>query len=346
MTINQPKKQKIALVTGAAGFIGYHLSRKLLDEGWRVVGLDCISDYYDVSLKMCRNGMLEEFSGYRFVQKKIETPGVLLKLFKEEKPNIVIHLAAQAGVRYSVENPRAYLESNIIGTFELLEAAKKYPPEHLLLASTSSVYGSNTEMPYKETDKADHQMSFYASTKKSTESLAHSYAHLYNLPTTMFRFFTVYGPWGRPDMALFKFTKAILEGEKIDIYNYGNMMRDFTYIDDLIEGVWLLIHAKPRKNDNGVVSCLDKYGSSPVAPFRVVNIGNSRAVQLMDFIKSIENALGKSAKKNLMDIQAGDVPATWADAKLLKKLTKYEPTTDIETGVFKFVEWYRKYFRV
>lgn len=242
-------KQKTALVTGSAGFIGYHISKKLLDEGWCVIGLDCMSDYYDVSLKERRESMLLQNASYRSVHEKVETPNVLFNLFEAERPNIVIHLAAQAGVRFSIENPRSYMESNIIGTFELLEAARAFPPKHMLLASTSSVYGSNEKMPYNETVRADEQMSFYAATKKSTENMAHSYAHLFELPITMFRFFTVYGPWGRPDMALFKFTKAILNGEPIDVYNQGDMSRDFTYIDDLINGMCLLIDSMRRPGD-------------------------------------------------------------------------------------------------
>jgi UDP-glucuronate 4-epimerase len=340
------EKQKIALVTGSAGFIGYHISRRLLDEGWRVVGLDCMSDYYEVSLKEQRENMLLQYASYRSVHEKVETQNVLMDLFDEERPDVVIHLAAQAGVRYSIENPRAYLESNINGTFELLEAARAFPPEHMLLASTSSAYGANEEMPYRETVKADHQMSFYAATKKSTENMAHSYAHLFNLPITMFRFFTVYGPWGRPDMALFKFTKAILNGDAIDVYNHGDMSRDFTYIDDLVHGMRLLIEAIPETSEKSEAKAGAADSKSHVAPFRVVNIGNSQPSQLLDFIAAIEKSIGIEALKNFMPMQAGDVPATWADAALLETLTGYVPTTDIVTGVHNFVGWYREYYNV
>lgn len=333
-----------ALVTGSAGFIGYFVCRSLLEEGWRVVGLDCLSDYYDVSLKHQREAELVPYSGYRSVHGLVEERGLLASLFDEERPDTVIHLAAQAGVRYSIDNPRVYLESNIIGTFELLEAARAFPPKHMLLASTSSAYGANAQMPYAETDRADHQMSFYAASKKSTESIAHSYAHLFNLPTTMFRFFTVYGPWGRPDMALFKFTKAILNDEPIDVYNFGDMKRDFTYVEDLVRAIRLLIDAVPVRSAGAKLQPGDSL--SPVAPFRVVNIGNSDAVQLTDFIGAIEAAVGRSAVKNLMPMQAGDVPATWADASLLKSLTGYAPKTSVNEGVRKFVKWYREYYGV
>lgn len=335
---------RTALVTGSSGFIGFHLCRRLLDEGWRVLGLDNLSDYYDVSLKERRQAMLCQHAGFSVVNDSVETPGLMLRLFDEHRPDVVVHLAAQAGVRYSIENPRSYLESNIVGTFEILEAARAFPPAHMLLASTSSAYGANTEMPYREVMKADHQMSFYAATKKATESMAHSYAHLFGLPVTMFRFFTVYGPWGRPDMALFKFTKAILEGRPIDVYNYGDMKRDFTYVTDLVEAIRLLIDAVPVRPADGVVAEGDSL--SPVAPWRVVNIGNSEPVQLTDYIAAIETATGRVAERNLMPMQAGDVPATWADTTLLQSLTGYHPKTRVPEGVKAFVDWYRDYYQV
>ena len=340
------KVKKVALVTGSAGFIGFHISRHLLNEGWRVVGIDCLSDYYDISLKKSREAILHEKADYTSVHEKVETPGLLRKIFQEEQPVVVIHLAAQAGVRYSIENPRAYLESNIVGTFELLEAAKEYPPEHLLIASSSSAYGANNEMPYREIDKADHQISFYAATKKSAENMAHSYSYLHRLPTTMFRFFTAYGPWGRPDMAIFKFTKAILSGEKIDVYNFGELSRDFTYIDDLVKGISLLINVIPSGKPSKLENKEKSDGDSPVAPFRIVNIGNSKSEKLTDFIVSLEKALDRQAIKNFLPMQAGDVRATWADSSVLEHLTGYQPNTDISDGVLNFVKWYRSYYHV
>lgn len=339
-----PTAPRTALVTGSSGFIGYHLCLRLLAEGWRVVGIDNLSDYYDVRLKQRRQAMLSQHPGFSVRNDAIETPGVMRELFVTHRPDVVVHLAAQAGVRYSIENPRSYLESNIAGTFEILEAARAHPPAHMLLASTSSVFGANTEMPYAEVAKADHQMSFYAATKKATEAMAHSYAHLFDLPVTMFRFFTVYGPWGRPDMALFKFTKAILAGEPIDVYNHGDMKRDFTYVTDLVEAIRLLIDAAPVRPEGGLVEPGDSL--SPVAPWRVVNIGNSEPVQLTDFIAAIEAATGRTAARNLMPMQPGDVPATWADAELLKRLTGYAPKTRVPEGVKAFVAWYRDYYGV
>ncbi|MFY0659536.1 MAG: SDR family NAD(P)-dependent oxidoreductase [Shimia sp.] len=338
-------QQRTALVTGTAGFIGFHTAERLLQEGWKVVGLDAITDYYDVTLKERRHAILKQSGLFTAVEDRLEGDGVLMGLFAEHKPDVVIHLAAQAGVRYSIDAPRSYVEANLVGTFELLEAARAYPPQHMLLASTSSAYGANTEMPYAETHKTDNQMSFYAATKKANEVMAHSYAHLYHLPTTMFRFFTVYGPWGRPDMALFKFTKAILEGSPIDIYNHGDMSRDFTYIDDLVTGIVNLIEAVPEAEEARDVA---RSGDSlsPVAPWRVVNIGNGQPVQLMKYVAAIEAALGQEAKKNFMDMQPGDVPATWADASLLEQLTGTIPQTPVEEGVAKFVAWYREYYSV
>ena len=261
-------------------------------------------------------------------------------LFAEYRPEIVTHLAAQAGVRYSLEAPRTYVEANLCGTFELLEAARYTPPRHMLLASTSSAYGANTKMPYAETDEANHQMSFYAATKKATEAMAHSYAHLYDLPITMFRFFTVYGPWGRPDMALFKFVKAILEGHPIDVYNHGQMKRDFTYIDDLVEAVHALAEHAPKASLGACDSL------SPVAPFRTVNIGKSEPDSLFDFISAIETALGQKAQQNLIDMQPGDVPATWSDTTLLKALTGRVPLTPLSVGVPAFTKWYKEYYGI
>ena len=331
-----------ALVTGSSGFIGYHLCQLLLDDGFDVVGFDALDDYYDVQLKERRQANLLQSGSFKVVNDRLEADGVLHDLIAKEKPDYVIHLAGQAGVRYSIDEPRSYVNANLIGTFNLLEAVRATPVKHLLLASTSSAYGANTQMPYTETDKADTQMSFYAATKKSNEVMAHSYAHLYDIPTTMFRFFTVYGPWGRPDMALFKFTKAVLNGDPIDVYNHGDMKRDFTYVTDLVRGIRLLLDAAPERLDE----VPEGDSLSPVAPHRIVNIGNGEPVQLMAFIEAIEKALGQEAKKNFMDMQPGDVPATWADGALLKSLTGYTPQTDVETGVKAFVEWYRDYYDV
>lgn len=328
-----------ALVTGSSGFIGFHLCRRLLAEGWQVTGLDAMTAYYDVALKERRRGMLLQSPGFRSVEARVETPGVMAGVMAGlvEGAEVVIHLAAQAGVRHSIEAPRSYVEANLLGTYEVLEAARAHPPAHLLIASTSSVYGSNTAMPYAEGDRADHPMSFYAATKKAGEGMAHAYAHLYGVPTTLFRFFTVYGPWGRPDMALFKFTRAILSGEPIEIYNHGDMRRDFTFIDDLVEGIVRLIAAVPEVGEEG---------ASPVAPWRVVNIGNGAPVGLMDFVAAVEAATGRVAEKRFLPMQPGDVPATWADASLIESLTGPLPRTDVREGVQRFVDWYREYYGV
>ncbi len=334
---------RTALVTGSAGFIGYHLCTRLLADGWRVIGIDAMTDYYDVRLKERRQAMLLQTPGFSTHADRIEAPGVLHDMLDQARPDAVIHLAAQAGVRYSIDNPESYVEANLIGTFRLLEAIRAFPPSHSLLASTSSVFGANTDMPYAETAKADTQMSFYAATKKANEAMAHSYAHLYDLPITMFRFFTVYGPWGRPDMALFKFTKAILEDLPIDVYNHGDMRRDFTYVTDLVDGIVRLIDAVPGRPATPLdVPMGDSL--SPVAPYRIVNIGNSDSVPLTDFIAAIEDATGRRATRNYMDMQPGDVPATWADASLLQSLTGYRPQTPVAVGVARFVEWYREYY--
>lgn len=332
-----------ALVTGSAGFIGYHTAQRLLAEGWEVIGVDAMTDYYDVELKRRREALLIQTPGFRAIHERIETPGFLMDLMAETTPDIIIHLAAQAGVRYSIEEPRTYVEANLAGTFELLEATRAHPPRHMLLASTSSVYGANTDMPYGETDKADSQMSFYAATKKANEAMAHSYAHLYGLPTTMFRFFTVYGPWGRPDMALFKFTRAILEGRPIDVYNHGEMQRDFTHVGDLVEAVVRLIDAVPERPGEGE-AVAEGDSLSPAAPFRIVNIGRSAPERLTDFIAAIERATGREAQRTLMPMQPGDVPATWAETTLLQRLTGYVPATPLDEGVEEFVAWYRGYY--
>jgi len=332
---------KRILVTGTAGFIGFHLAKLLLAEGFIVHGYDGMSDYYDVTLKQRRHQMLLQSPGFSATEALLEDGETLDRVFDDFKPDVIVHLAAQAGVRYSLENPRAYLDANVIGTFNVMEAARRLEVQHLLMASTSSVYGANTEMPFIETEKADTQLTIYAATKKANESMAHAYAHLWNLPTTMFRFFTVYGPWGRPDLALYKFVDAILDDRPIDIYNHGDMYRDFTYVDDLVRAIRLLIDAVPVRPEDGVVPEGDSL--SPVAPYRVVNIGNSDKVRLLDFVDAIEDCLGQKAKRNYMDMQMGDVPATWANAELLQTLTGYRLQTDFRDGIAKFVEWYRDY---
>lgn len=334
---------RTVLVTGSAGFIGFHLSRLLLKLGYRVVGYDGMTDYYDVRIKEQRHQMLLQSENFSCTIAQLEDFETLKEVCSKSKPDVIVHLAAQAGVRYSLENPRAYIDTNIIGSFNVMECARELKVDHLLMASTSSVYGANEEMPFVETEKTDTPLTIYAATKKATESMGHSYAHLWNLPTTMFRFFTVYGPWGRPDMALFKFTKGILEDQPIDIYNRGEMYRDFTYVDDLVKGICLLIDAVPQRPET-TKDVPDGDSLSPVAPFRIVNVGNSDKVRLLDFIEAIEDVLGKKAIRNYMDMQMGDVPATWANASLLKTLTGFQPETNIREGVEKFVVWYREYY--
>ena len=331
------------LVTGSAGFIGFHLSQLLLAEGFAVVGYDGMTDYYDVRIKQRRHQMLRQNEHFRAVEGMLEDMDTLHALAMEERPDVIVHLAALAWVRYSLENPRAYIDANVIGTFNVMECARELEVDHLLMASTSSVYGANEDMPFDEREKCDTPLTLYAATKKANEAMAHSYAHLWNLPTTMFRFFTVYGAWGRPDMALFKFTRGILEGEPIDIYNNGEMYRDFTYVTDLVRGIRLLIDAAPVRPESK--DDIAEYDSlSPVAPHRVVNIGNSDKVRLMDFITAIEEECGRVGVKNFMPMQKGDVPATWADATLLKELTGYQPQTPFKDGVRQFVAWYRDYY--
>ncbi|NDW54559.1 NAD-dependent epimerase/dehydratase family protein [Aliiroseovarius sp. PrR006] len=337
-------KRKV-LVTGSAGFIGYHLSKLLLEDGFRVHGFDGMTDYYDVTLKQRRHQMLLQNEGFSATEGMLEDLELFDKMADAFEPDVIVHLAAQAGVRYSLENPRAYIDSNVVGTFNVMEAARRHEVDHLLMASTSSVYGANDEMPFTEMEKADNQLTIYAATKKANESMAHSYAHLWNIPSTMFRFFTVYGPWGRPDMALFKFTKGIIEGTPIDIYNNGDMFRDFTYVEDLVRGIRLLIDSPPVRPDSK--DDIEEGDSlSPAAPYRVVNVGNSDKVRLLDFVEAIEDALGKKAVRNYMEMQKGDVPATWADATLLQRLTGYRPATDFRDGVNSFVAWYRDYYKV
>ena len=333
-------KEKI-LITGTSGFIGFHLAEKLLKKGIKVHGYDSMNNYYDIKLKKARLKILKKYKYFSFTKNKLENKIVLNKAFNKFKPNITIHLAAQAGVRYSIEKPRVYLDSNVIGTYNIIEASHKTKVKHLIMASSSSVYGSNTKIPFKETDKTETQLSIYAATKKSNESMAHSYSNIWKIPITMLRFFTVYGPWGRPDMALFKFTKGILENKKINIFNNGQMYRDFTFIDDIVNGITLLIKKPPHKNQLG------KYKNdslSPVAPFRTLNIGNTKKVFLLNFIKQIELELGKKAKRNYMPLQKGDVKQTLSDISLLKSITGYAPRTNYKDGIKKFLNWYLEYF--
>jgi UDP-glucuronate 4-epimerase len=333
---------KRVLVTGTAGFIGFHLAKLLLAEGFRVHGYDGMTDYYDVTLKQRRHQMLLQNPGFSATEDLLENHDRLKQIADDFKPEVIVHLAAQAGVRYSLEDPRSYINSNVVGTFNVMEVAREHKVAHLLMASTSSVYGANEEMPFTEVEKADTPLTIYAATKKANEAMGHSYAHLWNLPTTMFRFFTVYGSWGRPDLALYKFVDAILDNRPIDIYNHGDMYRDFTYVDDLVRGIRLLIDVPPERPDHAD-EIAEGDSLSPAAPWRVVNIGNGDKVRLMDFIEAIEDALGKKAIRNYMPMQMGDVPATWADNDLLQSLTGYRPQTDFKEGIARFVAWFRDY---
>lgn len=331
------------LVTGSAGFIGFHLCKLLLSEGFEVHGFDGITDYYDINLKQRRYQILHQNDGFTATTALIEDGTCFQDACVAFAPDMIVHLAAQAGVRYSLENPRAYIDSNVVGSFNVMESARACGVQHLLLASTSSVYGANTEMPFDETQKTDTPLTIYAATKKASEAMGHSYAHLHDLPTTVFRFFTVYGPWGRPDMAPYKFTDAILNTRPIDIYNNGDMYRDFTYVNDLARGIRLLMDAIPPSRYATARGDIPQDTLSPVAPFRVVNIGNAKKVRLLDFIEETERALGRQAIRNYMPMQTGDVHATWADTQLLQALTGYKPDTQLQEGIAEFVSWFRQY---
>ncbi len=332
------------LITGTGGFIGFHLARRLLDEGHFVTGFDAMTDYYDVRLKQARLGILERSNGFRFVRGRLEDMPALEKAAELAEPEVIVHLAAQAGVRYSLEEPETYIDSNLKGSWSVLELARQLQPRHLLLASTSSVYGANEIIPFSESHKADEPVSLYAATKKGMEAMAHSYAHLFHIPTTAFRFFTVYGPWGRPDMALFKFVRAMLRDEPIDVYGHGRMGRDFTYIDDLVEAIVRLVDIPPGE-DNRVTTHDAEDTLSAIAPYRIVNIAGGAPVPLMDFIATVETCLDRKAKLNMMDMQPGDVPQTFADPSLLRALTGYTPDTDLKTGVAAFVDWYLEHYQ-
>ncbi len=329
------------LITGSSGFIGFHLSKLLLEKGKSVYGIDSMNNYYDVNIKKARLNILKKFRKFNFSKANLENSKRIKNIFNKVKPKIVIHLAAQAGVRYSIDKPKVYLKSNIDGTFNVIEASHEIKVKHLIMASSSSVYGANKKIPFKEIDKTETQLSIYAATKKANESMAHAYSNIWKIPITMLRFFTVYGPWGRPDMALFKFTKGILKNKKVNIYNYGKMYRDFTYIDDIVNGIALLINKAPN------IKQKNKYKNdslSPIAPFRILNIGNTKKIFLLDFIKQIEYELGKKAIKNYMPLQKGDVKQTLSNTSLLKKITGYNSKTNYKIGIKNFIGWYNKYY--
>ncbi len=332
-------------ITGTAGFIGFHLARRLLADGHTVVGYDGMTDYYDPALKAARHALLARTNAFTATIARLEDELLLRRAMEDAAPDVVVHLAGQAGVRWSIENPRAYVDGNLVGSFNLLEIAKDLKPRHLLIASTSSVYGGNETMPFRETDRTDWPVSLYAATKKAVEVMSHSHAHLWGVPTTCFRFFTVYGPWGRPDMALFKFVAAALEGRPIDLYGNGEMKRDFTYVDDLVESIVRLAEVIPVKGTpivaEGVVDTL-----SPVAPWRVVNIAGGAPVDLLDFVAAIEAALGRTVERRMLPMQPGDVRTTWADPGLLEAATGHRPATTVRDGVAAFVAWYRAHHGV
>ena len=332
------------LVTGAAGFIGYHLAERLLARGDTVVGLDNLNAYYDVTLKEKRLERLQSRKGFSFTRTELADKAAMAKVFESPRFDAAVNLAAQAGVRHSIENPHAYVEANVTGFMNVLEGARHHKAGHLVYASTSSVYGLNTNLPLSETQNTDHPVSLYAATKKANEAMAHSYAHLFQVPCTGLRFFTVYGPWGRPDMALFKFTEAILAGRPIDVYGEGKMQRDFTYVDDIVEGIVRVIDRPPKADPKW--DAKNPVAPTSSAPWRLYNIGNNQRVELMSYIRAIEAALGKKAKLDLLPMQAGDVMATEADTSALEELTGFKPKTPVEEGVRRFVEWYREYYRV
>lgn len=332
------------MVTGSAGFIGAALTEKLLNRGDEIIGVDNLNDYYDVNLKLARLAHFQEHPAFTEARISLEDREALSSIFTQHRPQRVINLAAQAGVRYSLENPYAYVDSNLHGFINILENCRHHHVEHLVFASSSSVYGANTKMPYATHDNVDHPLSLYAASKKANELMAHTYSHLYQLPTTGLRFFTVYGPWGRPDMALFKFTRNILAGEPIDVYNHGHHQRDFTYIDDIVEGVIRTLDRLPTSNSNWNGAAPDP--STSTAPYRIYNIGNHQPIELFHFIKVLEECLGCEAKKNLLPMQAGDVPATYADVDDLMKDTGFRPATPIKDGVIRFVTWYKNYYKV
>ncbi len=332
------------LVTGAAGFIGFHLSKRLLSEGHEVIGLDILNDYYDVQVKKNRLKQIEDHENFTFAYIDMADRAAMEKLFADHQFTHVVNLAAQAGVRYSLENPQAYIDSNVVGFMNILEGCRHNGVKHLAYASSSSVYGLNTKMPFSTHDNVDHPISMYAATKKSNELMAHSYSHLFNIPTTGLRFFTVYGPWGRPDMALFLFTKAIVNNEPINVFNHGKMLRDFTFIDDIVEGVVRVLKSPAKPN-------LDWSGDAPdpctsPAPFKIYNIGNNQPTELMRYIEVLEECLGKKAQMNMMPLQAGDVPCTYANVDDLLNDVGFKPCTTIEEGIAKFVDWYKEYYKV